>query len=359
MIQIKSIRILSPQLDILGEVDSFASLQFSRKWSKPGEFTLVLNFNLPGVDELLENNLIYINKRAGIIKHREIQLSEDGDEIITVKGYELDKIFSQRLIIPPFPQNQTTFHGDVETILKSIIQHNQDNPSMGFDFLQIAPNQNRGETFTFRTGYSKMNEILERVTQTTSYAGKFELDFSAKKWIYEVLIPSDRTTNQTVLPPVIFSTEFDNIESQKFIESTSGYANAAVVVEWDDNIPTAHTTTGSTNTGLSLYVDYVSASAPDEGETQIPLAEQGQQHLSQTQKVFSTEAKALEYSGLEFEKDYFLGDLVSVRNKKWGITQHTQITEVIETYESNGRVIEIVFGKALPTLSERIQQRRQ
>ena len=46
-----------------------------------------------------------------------------------------------------------------------------------------------------------------------------------KKWVFDVVIGRDLTTGQKNHPPVIFSPEFDNIQSQDYVDSWLQYKN--------------------------------------------------------------------------------------------------------------------------------------
>lgn len=46
----------------------------------------------------------------------------------------------------------------------------------------------------------------------------------------------------------------------------------------------------------------------------------------------------------QYKQDYFLGDLLTVQNKDWGVSVDGKITEVHETYQQEGYAIELTFG---------------
>ena len=50
-----------------------------------------------------------------------------------------------------------------------------------------------------------------------------------------------------------------------------------------------------------------------------------------------------------YGKDYDLGDVVTVKKKKWNTTQNLRITELCEVYEYGGMYVVPTFGDALPT----------
>lgn len=77
----KPIRILTPILDLLAEIDDYESLLFTRRWHEVGEFELRINRYKRHTELLQRGNLIMLGasmNKVGIIRHREIELDENG-----------------------------------------------------------------------------------------------------------------------------------------------------------------------------------------------------------------------------------------------------------------------------------------
>ena len=143
------IRILSPGLDLLGEVDNYLSLSFCRSYHSPGEFQLVTNRKVQNANQLEINNLIMLGAdtgKVGIIRHKEIKAGERGEEMLTIKGYALGTILRQRITIPPVGQAYDIQEANGETVMKHYVRRNcLDIPGMEFPFLAIADDRQRGE----------------------------------------------------------------------------------------------------------------------------------------------------------------------------------------------------------------------
>ena len=48
----------------------------------------------------------------------------------------------------------------------------------------------------------------------------------------------------------------------------------------------------------------------------------------------------------EYRRDFNLGDIVTVRNTRWGVSMNTRITEVETQWGENGKTMTATFGKA-------------
>lgn len=229
----KPIRILSPTLDLQGEVDNYLSLSFCRSCHFPGEFQLVINRKIQNADKLEINHLIMLGAdkfKAGIIRHKEIKAGELGEEMLIVKGFSLGTILRQRITIPPVGEAHDIQEADAETVMKHYVQRNcLDVPGMEFAILNINPNQNRGDVIKWQSRYKNLGEELEQISRLTNLGWHIYPDFNLKKWVFDIYKGRDFSAGQQLNPPVIFSPEFDNIKSQEFIDSLIGYGNYAIV----------------------------------------------------------------------------------------------------------------------------------
>lgn len=99
---------------------------------------------------------------------------------------------------------------------------------------------------------------------------------------------------------------------------------------------------------------YPAARTPEEIEAD--LINRGNQKLTEYEQEVYLEGQALTKSRLVYEKDYDLGDIVTLQNREWGITRDARITEVKEIYEPADKRIELVFDNSRPTLISKIKQ---
>lgn len=166
------IRILSPGLDLLGEVDNYLSLSFCRSYHSPGEFQLVTNRKVQNANQLEINNLIMLGAdpcKTGIIRHKEIKSNDKGEEMLTIKGYALGTILRQRITIPPVGQAYDILEANAETVMKSYVLRNcLQIPGMEFPFLVIDNDQQRGEIIKWQTRYKNLADELEQISILTS-----------------------------------------------------------------------------------------------------------------------------------------------------------------------------------------------
>lgn len=108
-----------------------------------------------------------------------------------------------------------------------------------------------------------------------------------------------------------------------------------------------------------LWVDARDLQSTDENDMQLSDAEynkllwqRGLQKLSDYKVVenFSSVIKTFGFQQYEYNKDYFLGDIVTVADREIDITMDTQITEVERVWDENGYSFSLTFGKTQPTI---------
>jgi len=348
------IRILTPTFQLSGEIDDYESLQFIRRFRKPGEFELHINANKNLTDTLQEDNLIVLSPRkVGVIQHRE--LSRENTEHLMIKGYTLQGILSRRITVPPAGEAYDKIKATAETVLKHYVRQNAVEPADSnriIPNLIIADDLQRGPVVDWQSRFKNLVDELESISFSTGIGWDIFLDLQEQKWVFEIYEPRNLTASQSSLPPVIFSIDFDNIKNQTFTDSAINYKNYGYIGGQGEGEDRAVVEVGNAF-GLSRIETFIDARDIEEGEN---LTTRGQQKLQEMQKILSFESEILTYGPFVYEKDWDLGDIVTVQDKKWGITLDTPITEVKEIYEPGGFRLEATFGNTVPTLIERIKK---
>jgi hypothetical protein len=354
------IRILSSTLDLQGEVDNYLSFSFARRYHSPGEFQLVTNNKVQNANKLNINGLIMLGGdkyKTGIIKYKEIKTNDKGEEILTVKGYTLGAITRQRITIPPDGLAYDIQEADGETVMKHYIQRNcLDIPGMEFPNLIIAPNQNRGDKIRWQSRYKNLEEELEQISRLSNLGWHIYLDFDLKALIFDIYNGRDFSASQEINPPVIFSPQFENIKSQEYTESLIGYGNYAIVAGQGEGADREIAVVGSSATGLDKHVIFVDARDIENSADLIP---RGEAKLSEHQRIISCQSEVLPSGPFEYQKDWDVGDIVTVQNKDWNITMDTRVTEVEEIYEAGGFKLNVTFGESIPTLKQKLKSTLQ
>ncbi|WP_078597109.1 Gp37-like protein [Evansella clarkii] len=382
------IRIYSDNMELLHETDNYLSLQFNPRFYEVGEFELHINQYVEGAEYFQKGNQLVIDKRGDksmLIRHREVALDQNGKatENWKVTGVTLDGITDQRVTIPPEHTSHDRKSGDAETVMKHYIDRhfvNPDDPDRKIDFIEIAPNQNRGPRIEWESRFKNVADELSSIAKQTNIGWVVYADIERKKWIFDVVEPRDLTQgNEAGNPPVFFSPDFNTIETQQFVDSDSDYKNVGYVGGQGEGAERKIVMIGE-GKGISRLETFIDArdvgSEGEEEEEELTedeveqmLIVRGEQKMREFSTTFYLEAQILTPSikhhsegfsmntPFEYEKDFRLGDLTDVFNKRWNVTMKAPITEFIEVYEPAGFSLEAIFGEAQPTLISKIKDK--
>lgn len=354
----KPIRVITPGFDLKAEIDNYESMMYTRSWHGIGQLELRINKYKKHVEHLLKGNLVMVGpKKVFLIKHREIELDENGKatENWLIKAPQLKVITGQRITIPPSTTAYDNKQGNAETVMKHYVDRNIVNPvdtNRKISQLSLATNQNRGPAVSWQSRFKNLAEDLANISLVSGIGWDITLDIVNKKWALDVAAGRDLTVNQSSLPPVIFSPQFESIQSISYLDSDLNYKNTAYVGGQGEGINREVITIG-TDIGLSRHEIFIDARDSENTQT---LTDRGNQELQSFLQEQYLEGQILTRSTFKYEKDYELGDIVTVQNKGWGVTLDARITEIKETYETSGYRIEAVFGNNRPTLIKKIKQ---
>lgn len=374
----KPIRLYDSDFNLLAEIDDYESLQFTRRFYAVGEFELRINSYKRHVELLQKNIFIMLGNqfnKVGIIKHRAIDLDENGksSETWVISGTTLKGVMGQRLIVPPAALAYDSINDVAEAVMKHYIDANVINPadaSRKIDQVSNAANANRGSSVKWQSRFANLADDLTQIATVTETGWEVLFDAAARSWIFDVVIGINRTINQSVNPPVIFSPDFRNVKKQSYSDSNLNYKNVGYIAGQGEGEDRRVIVVGL-GTGfdrIEAFIDARDIEETREDETPIPEAEivqnltfRGNQKMLEFASEEFMEAEIfvpeLATNNMQYEIDWDLGDIVTVQNRKWAVTLDTRITEVKEIYESNGFQLSVIFGNNRPTLISIIKQR--
>lgn len=374
-----SLRIIDLNFNLIEEISQYESLQLTRKYHEIGEIELKINRYIRGANELTKDRIIFsLNQlhKAYQIKHREIELDENGKETENwiIKSKPLKSWLSQRLILPPSGKSNDEIKDNAETVIKHYVDVcavNTLDAKRKIPGLVIAPDLQKGDEISRSARFDVLSDEITTISQLTGIGWNIAVDIKNKQFVFDVSEGVNRVATHRDNPPVIFSPEFNSLKSMGYTESYLDYKNMAYVAGQGEGVDRRVVTIGDTSTGLDRYELFVDArdveeTITDEGGTETPrpvadiekdLTDRGNEKLSEYGQEIYMDGQILTKSPFIYEKDWDLGDMVTIQNKNWGITMDARITEVKEIYEAgNPKRIEVVFDKDKPTFMNLIKR---
>lgn len=354
----QSIRILDKNINLIAEIDNYEELQIIKKFHKVGEFSLKINANKNHVDKLVKNNIILLGKnynKVCLILHREFMYTETGEksDVLSIKGVDLKGLLNRRLIVPKTGEAFESHEGTQEEIIKAFVNNNCVAPSSSkrvIDNLIISENKNLGSIDMWRSSYENLSDKIQEISEFCGLGWDITLDAKQKKFIFDVIPGKDLTINQTENPPIIFRSDFDNIRARRFTESIINSKNVVYAGAKED------ATKLVISTGEVEGFERSEVFADVSENTISILQKEGEIKLKEYEELKSFELEIDPKNTFIYEKDYNLGDIVTIQDRKLKVIMDTRIVEVQESYNKNGMKLKITFGSSIPTLFSKIKR---
>ena len=363
------IYIFDKALNMKGILGSYSSLIWRRKYSKHGDFELHCALNSINLELLKKGNVIWKNdddEEAGYIEYRNLKQDATGKEVLVLKGKFLTGYLDRRII-----WNRLNLNTASELAIRELINSNVINPmdtTRKIDLMALGELKNYSQSLNKQVSYKNLLETIEEIANVSELGFKTILDIQNKQMVFDVYEGLDRTANNGVNAPAIFSKEFENILEQEYTDSLNDYRNT-VLVAGEGEGSDRELVSIENGQGLDRYELFVDArdlqstKTVNEEEVPIPIQEyrqmledRGISKLSEHKEIKTFDSKVNLNSNLEYGIDFNLGDLVTCTSKKWGVTINTRITEIEEVYEESGKQVNITFGNNIPSLIDVIKR---
>lgn len=366
--------IFNLNFEFLGIVEEINDLEWIRDYYRGGDFSLNAKMNDLNIKLLKKDNIIIKDmdfNEPMIIEYRQLDENDDGDEELMVTGTALStRILSSRISLGRQIEKETA-NKVMENILLTQTNYSKDSnrhfPNLVVDRLNKP---DFVDVIEHNTMYKDLYTDFEEICRDNQCSYKVIYKYEAKQFLFKVYKGKD------VSDSVLFSTEYDNVKKQSFIESSDNYYNVAIVAgqgeELERDLVVVNNEKYSGFNRREVFIDArdieqdTKRGTDDSGyEIDIPihngaeavkkLTTRGNEKLAELKEVNSFDGELIE-NNYKYKEDFDLGSLVTIRNKKWGIEFKQRITKIIESYTIYGRNISVTFGEELPTINDKLKQ---
>lgn len=371
--------VLDKNLDLIGVIDNFETLIWTRKYKEVGKFQLNLPATEDNISLMKDENIIYRKDdlEGGVIDHIEYTVSDKGEKKIAVSGNFVTSYLSRRI-----NWKTINYTGRVDLLMQKIVKDNCVSPAQyarKIPLLEIV-DTNYTDTISKQDSYSNLTDLLTDICSTKGFGYRVRINTreGARYLAFEVYKGIDRSVNQSAISPTVFSLDMENILTEDYIKDNSNYKNVTFIAGAGEGSERKTTIIGNNYKELDRFELFVDARdiedteqqeiTDDEGNTttvdiKIPwseyeplLLQRGNEKLAECEKIETFEGTINTNSNNVYKVDYDLGDIVTIYDKDLGIKLDTQITEIEETYEKGKVEIVPTFGNNIPTLLTKIKK---
>ena len=344
-------------------VDSYFSFIWSERVSSLGDFELVVANTNEAKNLLAIGKRLGINesKRVMVIETHEAKVDDEGRNVLTITGRSLESILMERIAWNNATAGSETKPKWVITgtpaeaarwIFYQVCVVGAMSPS------DIIPFYVTGTTYPADTIAESPDSVVFELEIGTVYerikdiCDQYKMGFRLykgpddSKLYFNIYQGDDRTTQQSVLDPVVFSPSLDNLAKIQELTSVENLRNVAFVYSKTKSIFVYTDGTDSSTSGFARRVLYVDATSVDETTepnlTKI-LTQKGYEALAKNRSITAFDGEISQADQYTYGLHYELGDLVEMQSG-FGATNNMRVTEQIFVSDENG-------SRSYPTLS--------
>lgn len=344
-------------------VDSYFSFIWSERVSSLGDFELVVANTIEAKNLLAIGKRLGINesKRVMVIETHEAKVDDEGRNVLTITGRSLESILMERIA-----WNNAT--AGSETNPKWVITRTPAEAARWIFYQvcvvgamspsDIIPFYVTGTTYPADTIAESPDSVVFELEIGTVYerikdiCDQYKMGFRLykgpdnSKLYFNIYQGNDRTTQQSVLDPVVFSPSLDNLAKIQELTSVENLRNVAFVYSKTKSIFVYTDGTDSSTSGFArrvLYVDATSVEETTEPNLTKILTQKGYEALAKNRSITAFDGEISQADQYTYGLHYELGDLVEMQSGA-GVTNNMRVTEQIFVSDENG-------SRSYPTLS--------
>lgn len=364
--------ILNPNLEILGIIDDYDDLLWTRSFTKPGNIELELVPFEGALELLVEDNILLKNDEsleAGYIEHIAITKDDEGKEKLQIKGRELKGYTNRRITL----RNQTC-KGTVEDVMREYVDTNMVNPTnvnRKIPLVTLPLTESKGPQIEYNAHYKELDSVLEDLAETYGLGYNLLISLEEGNIQFKVVEGKDRTLSQEVNEPVQFSEELENLDSYDYLRNSQDHKNTVLVAGAGEGASRKTLLLGDEQTGLNRKELFVDARDIEDtktsGDTEVPipteeynklLQARGESKLAEHKIIECFQGEVINTDTLSYRVDFDLGDIVTITDLNKGIILDTRICTIVEHYSSGGLMnMDIQFGNDIPNPLVKLKRR--
>jgi hypothetical protein len=220
-------------------------------------------------------------------------------------------------------------------------------------------------TVDWKTGY--LGDAIVSISKMYSL-GKFPIGWNIyitdtytfyRMDCYEAV---NKSINQTINPPVVFSEEFGNIKDATYEYSIKDWRNVAYMIWEDANGVLKETPVGNKTLGDTISFNRKEIIIDSSKKTSTQVANEGKSELNKRPHIETFTGEIIDNKNTmsTYKEDWNLGDIVTIQSK--GILQDrlisidAQVTQIEELYANGEYSINATFGEGRLSIFQLIKQ---
>lgn len=335
-------------------VDRFEDLIWTERFQDIGDFELNIHSTRAARQQFIPGQQIAINRsyRVMTVETTEDKVADDGRAVLNVKGRSLESYLEDRAAKNTM-SNLTTepkwsITDQPADVARAMFDHICRTGALSLSdiipFLvpgTIFPASNIPEpatAITWEQEPDSLKNAIQKICQLYDLGFRLVRNFDTSQLYFDIYSGNDRTTRQTILPPVIFAPNFDNLQNTSELTNIQNSKNVALVFSevgylevYPDGVDPDQVV------GFDRRVLVVNASDVNAETVNIlgALEQAGKEALAEARTLSAFDGELNQNSEYTYGVDYDLGDLVELRNQD-GVISDRRISEQIFVDDEQG-----------------------
>ncbi|MCM1506946.1 MAG: siphovirus ReqiPepy6 Gp37-like family protein [Ruminococcus flavefaciens] len=349
-------------VNLIAICDSFSSLLWDVEYYSCGSFEVYISATPENLNIFQKGRIVGRNDdkdNYGIIEKIQLNADAENGDYLTVSGRFLMSFLSRRIIFPIYKFTSETSYYE---IVKSVVWRNcLSDKSPGEQLRNLLGLQISNfsspcwqTTTQLQVSYENLMEWVYKICEIVGGTANIRLEKSDDgdySLLFELSQGTDRSILQNENPHIVFSDTYNNLLSFDYSLDCSEYSNFAYILGTGEGLQRKRAAfyNGSLPRYFERYEVYVDARDLSNEEqngdetVQIPaseytamLQERGKEKITPVKQVseFSIATDDRQY---QYNRDYFLGDYVTVQHDRFGLKlPKVQLVGMIESFDQNG-----------------------
>lgn len=345
-------------------IDSFESVIWTERYSAKGELKLSIPSNNENRNMLRPGTRLScdVSDAVMIVQDVEDGTDDEGNSVINVSGASLESLLEDRFV--KHTLSNTTVEAKwvitgtpgeiVRQLFQDICVTGTLSISDRIPFIQSGTMYPESgipefsEDITVEIPVKSLYETMKELCDIYDLGFRLTRKGDMSQLFFEVYTGNDRTTQQTILPAIVFSPEMENMHNTREITSFSGVKNVAYVfspVGYEIVFAEGYDSSVSGFDRKVIAVDATEITDEDPVVASNRMIQRGKEELHKTQPLYVFDGEVDQSYDKIYNVDYMLGDLVTAQNAN-GVVEGMKITEQIFVQDREG-------FRSYPTLSVR------
>lgn len=338
--------VLNTNLDVIAIIDTYESLIWTDRYYKYGDFEIYTAMGDGILDFIKQDHYLQNKNSDHVMIIEKILISsdvEDGNHV-SITGRSLESILDRRIV-----WGQKILSGNFQNAIKTLLYESIISPSDpnrkidNFVFEESTDPVITSLTIQAQFTGTNLYEVIQQLCEEKGVGFRITLNDS-KQFVFKLYAGVNRSYDQTTVPYVVFSPNFENILNSNYIESKASLKTVTLVGGEGEGSSRKYVSVGG-GSGLNrreLFTDARDISSNigngqtlSDAEYFAQLQQRGKEKLSENTEIVSFEGEAETTVMFKYGKDFFNGDIVQITNE-YGHETKARILEIVTSENDEG-----------------------